>query len=77
MSGAGTAAKPRLRWCWVCSRKLHANFHRVAIVDGRETIVHADCAERDGLEVKPLAHLAPGVEKARARSKARRKAEAR
>jgi len=23
MSGAGTAAKPRLPFCWVCSRKLH------------------------------------------------------
>ena len=25
MSGAGTAAKPRLPFCWVCSRKLHGN----------------------------------------------------
>lgn len=58
MSGAGTAAKPRLRFCWVCSRQLHGNFHRVAIVDGHEVIVHATCAERERLEVKPDAHLA-------------------
>lgn len=60
MSGAGTAASPRLRWCWVCSRKLQGNFHRVAIVDGKEVIVHADCAKRDGLTIKEGAHLAKG-----------------
>ena len=57
MSGSGIAAKPRLRFCWVCSRKLRANFHRVAIVNGHEVIVHADCAERERLEIKPSAHL--------------------
>ena len=57
MSGADTASKPRYRFCWVCSRKLQANFHRVAIVDGHEVIVHAACAKREGLEVKPDAHL--------------------
>lgn len=62
MSGAGTAAKPRLRFCWVCSRKLQGNFHRVAIVDGREVIVHASCAEKERLEIKPDAHLAPRTE---------------
>lgn len=60
MSGAGVAAKPRYRFCWVCSRRLQANFHRVAIVDGLEVIVHAACAERERLEVKPAAHLAKG-----------------
>ena len=59
MSGAGTAAKPKYRFCWVCSRQLQANFHRVAVVDGHEVVVHADCAEREGLEVKPGAHLKP------------------
>lgn len=59
MSGAGTAAKPPHRWCWVCSRQLHGNFHRVAIgQDGHEHIVHADCAEREGLEIVPGKHLA-------------------
>jgi hypothetical protein len=52
MSGAGIAKKPRLQWCWVCSRRLQANFHRVAIgPDGHEHIVHADCAEKEGLAV--------------------------
>ena len=58
MSGAGTAAKPRVRFCWVCSGKLQANFHRVAIVAGREVVVHAICAEIESLEIVPDAHLA-------------------
>lgn len=58
MSGKGIAARPPRRWCWVCSRQLQANFHRIAIVDGHEVVVHAGCAEREGLEVKPGAHLA-------------------
>ncbi len=58
MSGKGTAAKPKYRLCWACNKQLHGNFHRVCIVDGREVIVHADCARRDGLEIKPDAHLA-------------------
>lgn len=29
MSGAGTAAMPRLPFCWACSRKLHGNFLRI------------------------------------------------
>jgi hypothetical protein len=41
----------------VCSRQLYGNFHRVAIVYGNEVIVHADCARREGLEIKPDAHL--------------------
>lgn len=60
MSGAGTAAKPKYRFCWACSRRLHGNFHRVAVVDGHEVPVHADCAKRDGLTIKPDAHLAHG-----------------
>jgi hypothetical protein len=58
MSGAGTAAKPRLPFCWVCSRKLHGRFHRVAVVHGLEVVVHADCAKREGLDIKDGAHLA-------------------
>ena len=59
MSGAGTAAKPPRPFCWVCSAKLQANFHRVALSpDGHEVIVHAGCAEREGLDVVPGKHLA-------------------
>lgn len=58
MSGSGTAAKPRLRFCWVCSRKLHANFHRVAVVDGHEVVVHADCAKKERLMILKGRHLA-------------------
>jgi len=50
--------RPRLRFCWVCSRQLHGNAHRVAIVDGRDVVVHAACAEREKLTVKPGAHVA-------------------
>lgn len=57
MSGAGTAAKPRLMWCWECSRKLHGRAHLVVRVEGVEHVVHADCAERAGYEVVPDAHL--------------------
>jgi len=57
MSGSGTASKPKYRFCWVCSRQLQANFHRVAIVDGHEVIVHAACARQERLELKPGAHL--------------------
>jgi hypothetical protein len=56
---AGTAAKPPVRWCWACSRKLRGNFHRVVKgPDGHEHVVHANCARRDGLEVVPGKHLA-------------------
>jgi ribosome-binding protein aMBF1 (putative translation factor) len=51
VSGAGIAKKPKYRFCWVCSRQLHGNFHRVAIADGHEVIVHADCAKRERLDV--------------------------
>ena len=51
MSGAGTAKRPKYRFCWVCSRQLHGNFHRVAIVNDQFVIVHVDCAKNEGLEV--------------------------
>lgn len=54
-------ARPRLPFCWWCSRKLNAGrVHRVAIVDGREVPVHIECAERNGLEVKSDAHKPGG-----------------
>lgn len=63
MSGAGTAAKPKYQFCWSCSRRLHGNFHRVAMVDGHRVIVHAECARRDRLEIVPDAHLAERFQK--------------
>jgi len=58
MSGAGTARKPKVRFCWACSRQLHGNFHRVVRTpDGHEVVAHATCAARDGLEVVEGAHL--------------------
>jgi len=46
--------KPRVRFCWICSKKLRANFHRVILNnDGRECIVHRECMERSNYkEVK-------------------------
>ncbi len=40
--------KPRLRFCWVCSKKLRANFYRevVCLADGQKKIVHAACADK-------------------------------
>jgi len=66
VSGIGTAAKPRVRFCWVCSRQLQGNFHRVAMVDGHAVVVHADCASREKLEIVPGAHL---VKKRKVRKK--------
>jgi hypothetical protein len=57
VSGAGTAAKPKYMFCWECSRRLHANFHRVCVVQGNRVIVHAECAEREGYEIIEGAHL--------------------
>jgi hypothetical protein len=49
--------KPRVPFCWVCSRKLNAGIvHVVCIVGAREVITHKACAEREGLWVKPDAH---------------------
>lgn len=58
---ARKAKRPRYRFCWWCSRQLHGNAHRVAIVDGREVIVHWACAKLNGLEIKEGAHLAPAT----------------
>jgi hypothetical protein len=65
VSGAGTASKPKYRFCWACSRQLQGNFHRVAIIEGgHEVPVHAECAELDGLTIKSGAHLKRGREEA-------------
>jgi hypothetical protein len=61
MSGAGTAKKPKHRFCWACSRQLQGNFHRVVKgPDGREHVVHAECARKDHLEVIPGASRKDG-----------------
>lgn len=57
MSGAGTNARPPRSYCWICSRKFHGNFHRIALVEGGEVAVHALCAEREKLTIKADAHL--------------------
>lgn len=46
--------RPRYRFCWSCNRQLNGNQHRVALTpgDGREVIVHASCAKRDGLVLR-------------------------
>lgn len=38
--------KPRLMFCWECSRKLYGTMHAVVIVDDVERIVHKSCAEK-------------------------------
>lgn len=58
VSGAGTAARPKARFCWVCSRKLHGNFHRVAETPDGPVVVHAACAEKERLPIVADAHLA-------------------
>jgi hypothetical protein len=40
--------KPRVPFCWRCSRKLRGNFHRVVVLDGIERIVHAMCSGPPG-----------------------------
>ena len=38
--------KPRIRFCWVCSKRLYGRFYREVIYkkDGRPRIVHVECA---------------------------------
>jgi hypothetical protein len=59
VSGAGIAIKPRLPFCWWCSRKFHGNFHRVVILDGMRREVHADCARK--LSDWMRAEIVPGA----------------
>lgn len=74
MSGAGTAAKPKCMFCWVCSRRLHARFHRVAMFGDHQVVVHAACAEIERMEIVPGAHLLPAA-KQKTKSKAKSKVE--
>lgn len=48
-------AKPRVRFCWVCSRKLYGNHYREVIFkgDGRAKIVHAQCKDKVNAEPGP------------------------
>lgn len=43
--------KPRLPFCWECSRRLYGTVHAIVVVDGIERIVHKACAERVDLEL--------------------------
>lgn len=41
--------KPRVRFCWVCSKKLYGSIHFVEVVykkDGLAKIVHKVCANK-------------------------------
>lgn len=43
--------KPRLPFCWWCSRRLYGTISETIVVDGLERIVHKACAraaEREG-----------------------------
>lgn len=45
--------KPKTVFCWHCSRKLRANFHReYKHKDGHTYIVHAECAKELDRESK-------------------------
>lgn len=47
--------KPRVRFCWACSRKLYGVSHVLRVIDGCERILHATCAYEidNGIEVMP------------------------
>lgn len=38
--------KPRLPFCWECSRKLYGTIHAVITVDGVDRIFHKACAKK-------------------------------
>jgi len=37
--------KPRVRFCWECSRKLQGNHHVEMVIDGHPRILHKSCAK--------------------------------
>jgi hypothetical protein len=42
----GKQPKPRLRWCWECSRQLRGNQYQAEVIEGHIRIMHKDCAKR-------------------------------
>ncbi len=46
-------ARPRVRFCWVCSGALDGWMHRRCIVHGNEVITHVRCARTEHLELAP------------------------
>jgi hypothetical protein len=38
-------AKPRVRFCWECGRKLRGNHHVEVEIDGAKRILHKKCIE--------------------------------
>jgi hypothetical protein len=43
--------KPHVRFCWLCSRKLRANYYRLILNDdGRVCVVHRECMERSAYQ---------------------------
>ena len=40
-----TGPKPRVRFCWVCSRQLRGRTFAEVVMDGLPRIVHKSCAD--------------------------------
>ena len=38
-------AKPRYRFCWVCSRQIRGNYFSEVPIDGFNRVVHKHCAK--------------------------------
>jgi hypothetical protein len=43
--------KPRVRFCWVCSRKLRGNHFAEILIDEHMRITHKACAEYARVEM--------------------------
>ena len=37
--------KPRVKFCWHCSRKLWGRHHKILIIEGHKRILHESCAK--------------------------------
>ncbi len=37
--------KPRVRFCWECSRQLWGNSHTIMYIDGEYRVLHKLCAQ--------------------------------
>ena len=54
--------KPRVRFCWLCSKKLYGNHHREMLVDEHMRILHKRCAKQIEDEQEDYAaDLEPGI----------------
>lgn len=48
--------KPRVSFCWLCSKRLRLPHHRVLVVDGVEHPVHAICLREHELKERQSAY---------------------